>query len=147
MWTPPPDHPARPRTYVKVIVLAAVSFMFIGVVGLSYAWYRHEHEDDRVQRAADRLSTPAGWKYLGHTTESGSPFLCIVSCFHPQVTKVYRTDVEPLQACAVLEAWLAREVATPVRQTWASGCGWRAPLHDVGGRADVGAFAETGRGT
>jgi hypothetical protein len=120
--------------------------LLAGVAGVSYAAYRHAHEDDRVKRASDRLSTPAGWKLVGVTKESGSPFLCIVSCPHPRITRVYRTDAPPREACDVIKAQVERRIAPPRRQTWDSGCGWRARLEDVGSRADVGAFTETAAG-
>jgi hypothetical protein len=116
----------------------------LGMAAVSYAAYRHAHEGDRVQRASDRLSTPAGWKLVDVQKESGSPFLCIVSCPHAEVTKVYRTDAEPLEACAVIKAQVTREIARPRPGDALGGfCGWRAPLEAVGPKAGVAASADT----
>jgi hypothetical protein len=109
--------------------------------GVGYAYSQHIHEGDRVQHAADRLTLPAAWTYLGETKEPGSPFLCVVSCPQPVVTKMYRVAVSPSDACSEIKARVAAQFGTPRRETWDAGCGWRAPLHSVGGRADVGAYA------
>jgi hypothetical protein len=128
----------------RLVALLGVIAGVVGITGLSYAAYQHAHEGERVKRAANRLSSPGGWKLVGVTEESGSPFLCIVSCPHPEVTKVYRTDAVPLEACGVIKAQVSRQIARPKRQTWDAGCGWRAPLDHVGAKADVRAFAQTG---
>ena len=136
----------RTRLWWAVVAVALMVSMALSA-GVGYEYSRHVHEGDRVQRAADHLIPPAGWTYLGETREPGSPFLCIVSCPHPVVTKNYRAFVSPMDACRAIEARVAAQFAPPRRETWDGGCGWRAPLRSVGGRADVGASAvpaETG---
>lgn len=123
-------------------VVAGIGIIAVAAIAaLSFAVYRHAHEDDRLRRASDRLSTPAGWKLVDVTEESGSPFFCIVSCPHAEVTKVFRTDVEPLGACAVIRRQITREI-TRAQPGGHAFCGWAA-LDDVGPDATVGASAET----
>jgi hypothetical protein len=129
---------------VRWLVVGAGIAALAGIAAVSYGAYHHSHEDDRVQRAADRLSTPEGWKLVDVQKEPGSPFFCIVSCPHAEVTKIFRTDIDPLEACAVIKAHVTREIAQP-RSGRAGGgyCGWRAPLEAVGPQAGVAASANT----
>jgi hypothetical protein len=146
--------PASPRhsfgaqsRVVRWLVVGAGIISALGIAVVSVAAYRHGHEDERVRAASDRLSTPAGWKLVDVQKESGSPFLCIVSCPHAEVTKVYRTDAEQLEACAVIKAQVTRQVARPRPGAAGGGlCGWRAPLEAVGPKADVWASAVTAAG-
>jgi hypothetical protein len=131
----------KPRR--RRIVRVLLGLLVVATAGVSYAVYRHEHEDDRVRRAADRLSAPAGWTLVDVTKDSNSPFLCIVSCFHAQVVKIYRTDATPSQACDTLETQIECQISMPERRTGMTGCGWHAPLRGVGSRADVWAYTET----
>jgi hypothetical protein len=101
---------------VRVLVFVAVCGFGLAASGILYAWHNHSQESARARRAADRLTTPSGWKFVGRFEESGSGFLCVVSCFHPGVTKVYRTTASPREACAAARAQVSREVA-PARPT------------------------------
>jgi hypothetical protein len=121
---------------VSAVVAGAAIVAFVG-----YGYYRHAHEAERVQQAADRLTVPDDWTYLGEVREHGSPFLCFVSCPHPAVTKRYRAPISPDEACAEIKARVTALFARPRRESWAGGCGWRAPLHSVGDGADIGASA------
>jgi hypothetical protein len=137
-----PATPRRRRPWRAIVIVALIAWAAVSV-WVVHAYYRHTHEDDRLKRSSERLTAPTGWSLVGATKESGSPFLCMISCFHPEIIKVYRTDEQPRRACEEIKAQIRSEVSQPRRKTWDSGCGWRAPLSSVGSRADVRAFAET----
>lgn len=126
-----------------MFVLVALCAFALAASGLLYAYSDHAQESARLRRAADRLTTPSGWTFIGSYQESGSGFPCFISCFHPGVTKVYRTSAPPPEACAVARAQVSREVASAEHTSYDSNCGWRAPIASVGSRATVGAGAQT----
>jgi hypothetical protein len=134
--------PSRRRRLWRVLLVAGLIVSAVISAFVLYAYYRHATEDDRVRRAADRLTAPSGWKQIAEVKEPGDPFLCIVTCFHPQVIKVFLTNESRRAACDTMRAQVDQQVST-TRGDVASDCRWRAQLHSVGRYANVFAYAET----